>query len=144
MPLLTLSLSAAKDGNRAGKAARILTDLTARHLGKAPEVTAVIVHEHDPARWFIGAEPLAGDVAARASFALDVKVTAGTNTKAEISAYIDAVFAAMGALTGAVRTESYIVVDEVPAPNWGFGGRTQEHRFIAGRRAEPATELTAP
>ena len=39
----------------------------------------------------------------------------------------------MTRLLGAVHHESYILVHEVPAAAYGFGGRTQEYRFIAGR-----------
>ena len=39
----------------------------------------------------------------------------------------------MGALLGDVHPDSYVLVHEVPAAAYGYGGVTQEHRFIAGR-----------
>ena len=39
----------------------------------------------------------------------------------------------MSALLGDLHKESYIHVNEVAADAYGFGGLTQEHRFIAGK-----------
>jgi 4-oxalocrotonate tautomerase len=36
----------------------------------------------------------------------------------------------MAGLIGQLHETSYIVVDEVAAAAWGFGGETQEFRFI--------------
>ena len=57
----------------------------------------------------------------------------GTNTKIELEAYLKAIFAAFGHLLGAVHEESYAFVHEVPAAAYGYGGKTQEFRFISGR-----------
>ena len=79
----------------------------------------------------VGGKSLASQ--ARNSFWLDIKVTAGTNTKSEMADYIEAVFQTMGRVLGALHDTSYAVVHEVPAAAWGFAGKTQEHRFVAGR-----------
>jgi len=60
-------------------------------------------------------------------------VRAGTNTKGEIASHITTVFANMQRLLGLLRETGHIVVDEVAAPAWGYGGQTQEYRFIAGQ-----------
>jgi 4-oxalocrotonate tautomerase len=60
-------------------------------------------------------------------------VVDGTNTKPELATYLSHVFAAMGSLLGNVHQESYILVHEVSAAAYGYGGKTQEFRFIAGR-----------
>jgi 4-oxalocrotonate tautomerase len=72
---------------------------------------------------------------ARNSFWLDIKVTAGTTTKSEIANYIEAVFRSMRGVLGAIHDSSYTVVHEVPAAAWGFAGKTQEYRFVAGKIA---------
>ena len=59
----------------------------------------------------------------------------GTNTKGELAAFLAAVFAAMGELLGPLHEESYALVHEVPAHAYGYGGLTQEHRYVAGRMA---------
>jgi 4-oxalocrotonate tautomerase len=71
----------------------------------------------------------------RSSFFLEVRITDGTNTKAEKAAYVAAVFRAMGELLGSLHAESYVHVHDVRADAYGYGGLTQEHRFIAGRTA---------
>ncbi|ODN72055.1 tautomerase family protein [Methylobrevis pamukkalensis] len=58
-------------------------------------------------------------------------MTDGTNTKAEKAAFIAAVFETMEGLIGPLHPESYIHVDDVRAEAYGYGGLTQEFRFIA-------------
>ena len=48
------------------------------------------------------------------------------------------VFAALSSTLGNTHTESYILVHEVPAAAYGFGGETQEFRFISGRLKQAA------
>lgn len=132
MPLLTLTVSAAPDAARARALAEAVTDLTVAHLRKKRELTAVTVAFEDPAAWFIGARSLAEQNLA--SFALTIRVTAGTNTAAEKAAFVQAVYARMAALLGPLHEASYVVVEEVPGEAWGYGGRTQAAR-AAERRA---------
>jgi 4-oxalocrotonate tautomerase len=108
-----------------------LTELTKSHLHKDPTVAAVAVTYIDPEHWFVGGKPLASEGAN--TFWLDIKVTAGTNTKRELAMYIEDIFAALSQILGKVSEVSYIHVHEVPAPAWGFGGKTQEFRFISGK-----------
>ncbi len=136
MPLLTVTLTGSVDARRSAATAAILTELTQKHLGKDPALTAVAIRYLDPDHWFIGGEAMSRRNAD--SFSLDIKVTEGTNTKPQIAAYVDAVFAAMAGLLDGVREESYIIVHEVAAASWGFGGKTQEFRFIAGKLAPAA------
>ena len=132
MPILTLTLSGRPDPARAARAAARLSSLTQQHLRKDPALTSVAVAFLPPEQWFVGGDSLAA--AGRASFWLDIKVVDGTNTKLELEAYQAAVFAAMAELAEApLHTESYVLVHEVPAAAYGFGGLSQERRFIAGR-----------
>lgn len=57
----------------------------------------------------------------------------GTNTKDEKPAYIAAMFKQMGELLGPLHHESYLHVGEVRSDAYGFGGLTQERRYIAGK-----------
>lgn len=128
MPILNVQLSGAPDAALAAKVAATLSDLTARILRKDPRLTAVAVSFVPSAQWFVGGEPLAaGD---RSSFSLDIQVVDGTNTKDEKAAYLKAVFAAMGDLLPGLDAESYILVREVKADAYGYGGRTQESRYV--------------
>ena len=100
-------------------------------LRKDPKVTAIIVRSVDAADWFAGGWSLAEQQLA--SFWLDVHVSEGTNTKDEKAEYLAAMFKRMGELLGPLHPESYLHVDEVRGDAYGFGGLTQERRYIAGQ-----------
>jgi 4-oxalocrotonate tautomerase len=131
MPIISISVSGKPNPDLSARLAAEITELTRTHLRKDPTVTAVAVSYVDPHHWFAGGTSLAAQE--KNSFWLDIKVVDGTNTKPELSAYLQHVFAAMTAVLGSVHEESYILVHEVPAAAYGYGGRTQEFRFIAGR-----------
>lgn len=135
MPSLTVRYAtptptAASGGaERKGEVARLLADLTERLLGKKRPLTAILVEEVSPADWFVGGRSLVD--LGRASHHVVVRVTEGTNTKAEKARYIAAVHDGLGEILGPSRPESYVIVEEVRADAWGWGGATQEHRSIA-------------
>jgi 4-oxalocrotonate tautomerase len=131
MPIITIAVTGKPDPALSARLAGEITELTRIHLRKDPTVTAVAVSYVDPQHWFAGGASLAAQE--KNSFWLDIKVVDGTNTKAELSAYLEHIFAAMSDMLGAVHEESYILVHEVPAAAYGYGGKTQEFRFIAGR-----------
>ena len=132
MPLITVTYSSfRKAPSLKGEIASAVSDLTARILHKDPRVTAVIVRAVEAADWFAGGQSLAEQ--SLASFWLDVHVTEGTNTKDEKATYLAAVFTRMGELLGPLHEESYAHVDEVKGDAYGFGGLTQERRYIAGK-----------
>jgi 4-oxalocrotonate tautomerase len=132
MPLITVTYSSSRHSPslKADIAAGV-TELTAKILRKDPKVTAIVVKSVDPADWFAGGKSLAEQ--RLASFWLDIHVTEGTNTKDEKAAYIAAMFERMGELLGPLHNESYLHVDEVRGDAYGFGGLTQERRYIAGK-----------
>jgi 4-oxalocrotonate tautomerase len=95
-------------------------------ISKRPEVTAVLIDERPLSAWSIAArEPL------RPTALLEIDITEGSNTAAQKATFIDATFAelqrqlAPGAL---LEEASYVIVREVGAANWGYGGRTQQSR----------------
>jgi len=111
--------------------AAAITELTASILHKDPKVTAVIAKSINPADWFAGGKSLAEQNLA--SYWIDTHVSEGTNTKDEKAAYLAAVFARMAELLGPLHEETYLHVDEVRGDAYGFGGLTQERRYIAGK-----------
>jgi 4-oxalocrotonate tautomerase len=132
MPLVTVTYSSfRKPPSLKAEIASAVSDLTARILRKDPRVTAIIVKSVDAADWFAGGQSLAEQ--SLASFWLDVHVSEGTNTKDEKAAYLAALFKRMGELLGPLHEESYAHVDEVKGDSYGFGGLTQERRYIAGQ-----------
>ena len=106
--------------------AALATRLAANHLGKRPEVTAVLVEPAAPGSWFV-----AGQNPTQLGFSvfwLTITITAGTNVKAETAAFIRAAFDGMQDLLGPVREESYVLVQAVDGDAYGYGGRTQNAR----------------
>jgi 4-oxalocrotonate tautomerase len=132
MPLITVTYASSRQTpSLKADIASAVTELTAKILHKDPKVTAIIVKTTDAADWFAGGQSLAEQNLA--SFWLDIHVTEGTNTKDEKAAYIAAMFKRMGELLGPLHNESYLHVDEVKGDAYGFGGLTQERRYIAGK-----------
>ena len=141
MPLITVTYSSVRKApSLKAEIASAVSDLTARILRKDPRVTAIIVKSVDAADWFAGGSSLAEQ--GLASFWLDVHVSEGTNTKDEKADYLAATFRRMGELLGPLHHETYIHVDEVRGDAYGFGGLTQERRYIA-RKLEVAPQSAA-
>jgi 4-oxalocrotonate tautomerase len=128
MPILTLKIAAEPNPDLAERAALTVADLTERVLHKKRELIAVAVATLAPSSWFVGGRSL--QALGKSSFHLDVRVTQGTNTKDEKAQFVAEVFAALRGLLGELHEVSYAVVDEVPADAWGYGGVTQERRYI--------------
>jgi 4-oxalocrotonate tautomerase len=116
----------------AAAASRLASDI----LHKDPAVTAVVVEEVDPAKWFIAGKSLAEH--GLAGFWLDIRITDGTNTREEKAAFVAATFATMNALIGPLHGESYVHVNEVRGDAYGYGGLTQNERYFAGKVTSPA------
>lgn len=129
--MITLKISHPAGESLVAEAAALASSLTARLLGKDPKVTAVAVDVVAPERWFVAGRSLAEQ--RLASFFLEVRVTDGTNTKEEKATYVAEAFAAFRALLGEVHSESYIHVIDARGDAYGYGGRTQERRFIEAR-----------
>ena len=142
MPLISVTYATHREtpSLKAGIAAAI-TELTAAILHKDPRVTAIIVKSVDAADWFASGKSLAEQ--SLASFWLDVHVSEGTNTKDEKAAYLAALVKRMGELLGPLHEESYAHVDEVKGDSYGFGGLTQERRYIAGQLEVAAQRAAA-
>ncbi|MGO4717195.1 tautomerase family protein [Bradyrhizobium sp. 2TAF24] len=130
MPLITVRYTTQKTSpTLKADLVEAASGLAAEILHKDPKVTAVIVEAADPADWFAGGVSLQDQKLA--SFWLDIRIVDGTNTKDEKAAYVAAVFKRMGELLGPLHHESYVHVNDVRADAYGFGGLTQERRYIA-------------
>lgn len=129
MPVLTLQVAPLQNPERYTALAAALTRITADQLHKRPEVTAVLIHDLPAARWHIGGQPVE-----QATALLEIAVTAGTNTPAEKAAFVAEAFAELQRQLGhgeGLAPASYVVVREVPAGDWGYGGLTQADRRLA-------------
>ena len=142
MPLITVSYTSSRQSpSLKADIANAVSELTAEILHKDPAVTAIIVKAVDASDWFAGGKSLAEQKLA--SYWLDIHVSEGTNTKDEKAAYLAAVFARMGELLGPLHEETYLHVDEVKADAYGFGGLSQERRYIAGKLEVPPQRAAA-
>lgn len=132
MPLITVSYTSSRQSpSLKADIASAVSELTAKILHKDPRVTAIIVKSVDPGDWFAGGKSLADE--RLASYWIDVHVSEGTNTKDEKAAYLAAMFKRMADILGPLHPETYLHVDEVKGDAYGFGGLTQERRYIAGK-----------
>ena len=131
MPMITLQIAAEPDVRLARDAARLVTGRVAEILGKDPKVTAVAVEFIPRKQWYIAGRST--EEIGKAAFFLDVRISDGTNTKDEKARFVAAMFAALDALLGGVDPESYVHVDDVRADAYGYGGLTQERRYVQSR-----------
>lgn len=129
MPYIAIKVSADPSAALTRTLSDGVVQRTAQILRKKPEITAVTVEYVSPEHWIVGGKTLREH--GKASYWLDIKVVDGTNTKDEKAAYLREIFAFMGEVLGPLHEESYGLVHEVKADAYGFGGRTQEHRYIA-------------
>lgn len=108
-----------------------IADLAARlgaeTLGKDPGVTAMLIEEADPKGWFIGSRHPTDE--GLSAFWMDFKITSGTNTKDETTAFVKAAFEGMEALLGRLHAECYVLVHAADGDAYGYGGRTQNGRW---------------
>jgi 4-oxalocrotonate tautomerase len=129
MPTLTLKISPAQTLDRHQALAAALTQLTAQYLGKRAEVTAVMIDDMPRQRWYVAGRAVEG-----ATVFLEISITAGTNTPQEKADFIEATFAELQRQIGAgqpLEPASYVIVRELPASDWGYGGLTQKARQLA-------------
>ena len=128
MPFIHVRYSTPTEKDLRQPIAAFLTETTARVLRKKPEVTAVAVEQVPASHWFIGSRSLADH--RKATFFVEVRVTRGTNVKEEKAAYLREVFRGLESLLGPVHPESYVHVHEAEGDAYGYGGVSQEARWV--------------
>ncbi len=137
MPILQVKVSPPQHPDTYSRLAEALTHLTAQHLGKQADVTAVEIQEVLAGRWRIG-----GRTPDAATFYLDISITAGTNTEGQKARFIEAVYAEMQRQIGGgqpLAEASYVALRELSATDWGYGGQTQQARRLARLASTAAT-----
>ena len=132
MPYLNVKVSIPESSESADKIVAVLMKYTSEVLGKKPDVTSIEIDFITPDKWFVGGVRVNDQKAV--TFYLDIKVTDGTNTKAEKAKYVKNVFSDFESILGPITPASYIVIHDVRADSWGFQGRTQEYRFIQSQQ----------
>lgn len=127
MPFIHVRYSTPTERDLRQPLASLVTEKTAKILGKNPELTAVVVEQVPASAWFIAGRALGEH--RKASFFVEVRVTRGTNVKEEKAAYLREIFRAMEALLGPVHPESYVHVHETEGDAYGYGGLSQNARW---------------
>jgi 4-oxalocrotonate tautomerase len=131
MPILNVKVSQPPSAQLTQSISETLLELTTRILHKRRELTSIAIDYVAPEHWVVGGSTLAAQ--RKNSFYFDIKVVDGTNTKDEKAQYISECFAAFGVLLAPLHAESYIHVQDVRGEAYGFGGLTQEYRYIKAK-----------
>lgn len=126
MPILTLTLPA--DVSRHDAAALVcdLIALSTQALHKRADVTSVVLQRIAPGDWWVG-----GAAATQPCAQLDIRITQGTNSETEKADFVARAFLLLHtqlASNDNLHSASYVTVQEVPATDWGYGGKTQAQR----------------
>lgn len=127
MPFIHIEFSGVADDELTRRVAVEASELTRRLLGKDPALTAVVVDYLAAPRWFIAGRVLTADSAR--SYHWRVSITDESNTRREKATYLQAVHASMTVLLGGAAEHSYTEVADLRGSAYGYGGKTQEHRF---------------
>jgi len=132
MPFINIQLSRELPQERQKALADGAVQIMASTLGKKAELTATTITTTKPEQWFIGCDQLTeiNDSSAQ----IIARISENTNTEEEKSKAIKQFFDLLETVCGPINKNSYVMLDEVPMTDWGYGGQTQEHRRI--RRTE--------
>lgn len=134
MPSLIVKITPPQHADRHQTLADSLTRITASTLGKRAELTAVIIEELPAAQWHIG-----GSASLQPGAWLEISITAGSNSADEKARFVAAAWQTLSdhlAPHGPLAAASYVIVRELPAGDWGYGGQTQAAR--RGRKTDAA------
>ncbi|MFT5162011.1 MAG: 4-oxalocrotonate tautomerase [Alteromonadaceae bacterium] len=126
MPKLVLTVNRPVDAAVKATLATVLTELTAEHLNKKPEVTMVNIRD-DHSDWYINGEK---NNRATTSYDLIVQITTGTNTDQEKEAWLAATSELLNKELGLSHSlPNYISIFDVDGKSWGFNGLSQYARL---------------
>ena len=137
MPTLNLKITPLQNPERYAALGVALTRITAEVLHKKPEVTVVMIDNLPAAQFLIG-----GKDAQLSAACLEVNITAGTNTADEKAQFVATAYAELHRQLDPLHEASYVIVRELPAGDWGYGGLTQAQRklnlFMERKQPKPA------
>jgi 4-oxalocrotonate tautomerase len=123
MPYAELKINPMPTPEQAASLARGITDALVEEVGKRRAVTAVHITGSEAQLWTIGSV-----VSAKATAYLDIKITQGSNNQDQKASLIARLHRLLVETVGELEEASYIVIDELPAQNWGYAGLTQATR----------------
>lgn len=112
-----------------------ITDIMSEVLGKQRELVAVSVSNVPQHHWFIAGQSLE-DGSFRTTAYVCGRITQGSNTVEQKSAALEAIHLLLTRLLGPLCEASYIVLEELPATDWGYSGLSQYSRKSGVQRLE--------
>ena len=123
MPLIQITLAGpAPSPASLHQLQRDTTRLMRDVLHKEAALTVVGISHLPAVAVAAGGEPVA------AAAWLQGLITAGTNSAAEKAEFVAAAEAMLAGVLGACRAPTYVALQELPATDWGYDGRTQAAR----------------
>lgn len=130
MPGIKLTLSGEPNAVQTSQLAEEIVELTCRVLKKERQKAMVMVRYLPKDQWFIAGQSLAES--GLNSFRLEITITDETNTKSEKAAFHKAAFELLEARLGNLHRHSNVHIIDCRASSYGYGGETQEWRFVNG------------
>lgn len=105
-----------------------ITDVMVQTLGKKRHLVAVSMDYLPPTQWFIAAQTLATN-----SAFIQAYLTEATNSEAEKAQAIAELHGLLQTVLGKVEEATYIVLNNLPATDWGYAGKTQAQRYLTSQ-----------
>lgn len=111
-----------------------ITEVMSGILNKKRSLVAVSIETIDPEKWFV-AEMEVLEHELTTAF-VSARITEGTNTVKEKEEAIKAIDQLLSQVLGTMTEASYIVLESLPATDWGYSGKTQEDRKRSKNRQD--------
>jgi 4-oxalocrotonate tautomerase len=102
------------------------TRLMSEVMHKNPTLTSIRIDEYPATNWAVDQQSM--QARNQTAVHMDIKVTAGTNTDQEKAEMISQGMSMLKGVIGNIPEASYIVIHEIDAEAWGYGGQTQAAR----------------
>ncbi len=128
MPFININLSRELPEKIQSQLVEGVTQIMKSTLGKKAELTATTITTTKHDKWFIHCDQLAN--INENSAQVIARISENTNTEEEKARAIEQLYDLLDRLCGPISETSYIMLDEVPMTDWGYGGQTQENRRI--------------
>lgn len=129
MPYLRVRIASENQEVGIQKMAQKLTELAVNDLGKVADVAVVDIQYVNPKNWFVGGKSSAE--LGETGFFLEIKITEATNLREQKAQFVKNVFGEFTNWFGTLSKASYVVVQDIDSDSWGYGGKTQEYRYIS-------------
>lgn len=126
MPYISIQLSKPASATETQALANGMTEIMSGILRKKRELVAVSIDSIPAPQWFIGGQSLTEQGAVSAF--VSARITEGTNTLEEKAQAIAAIHTLLSDVVGTLAEASYIVLECLPATDWGYSGKTQASR----------------